>query len=650
MAENAAFCRSAQLESFRTWSRVYDEQPNPMLSLEDRILRNLLPDLTGLDVLDLGCGTGRWLVQVTKRNPQSLIGVDISPEMLSVARNKLGPRVRLICSDATHTPLPDNSVDVILASFLAAHIDNIGELAAEASRLLREGGHLFVSDLHPSTVHTLGWNRAFRQAEQTIPLRVTTWSLESLRAAFENKGLDIAATVEPVFGGPERHLLIRSGKAAVAASAAGRPAIILLHVRRRRPQSINRPWNSGRITSIIGAGVALTAADLVHSSLEFEHSRICGLGTSSNDSPAAKAQVDSTGYTLLPGLINSHDHLDFGLFPRLGNGPYANFTDWFEDIHRNKSDSIEQYRAVPKQTRIWWGALRNLLSGVTTVCHHNPLSADMMAEDFPIRVLSQFGWAHSVALERSFAVRHQRTPHDQPFIIHAGEGTDDKSAAELHELERSGALDNRTVIIHGLASSPEFIRSMNRRGSALIWCPSSNSFLFGRTHTRHSLHSFDRVAIGSDSSLTSKGDLLDEIRFARRHVGVSPVRLYDQVTSDSAGILRLKNGSGHIRIGGPADLIAIRNSDLCPSDALVQMSFRDVHLVLKGARVQLVSPELMERIPGHLLTGLRPIEVDGIVRWVRAPIGRMFSEAVTFLGCDVRLSGRRVRHVCTDWL
>jgi hypothetical protein len=47
--------------AYRLWSRVYDAQPNPMVSVEERYLESLIPDLRGRTVLDVGCGSGRWL-------------------------------------------------------------------------------------------------------------------------------------------------------------------------------------------------------------------------------------------------------------------------------------------------------------------------------------------------------------------------------------------------------------------------------------------------------------------------------------------------------------------------------------------------------------------------------------------------------------
>ena len=73
-------------EVFDSWAEVYDTQPNPLLSLEQRVLGPGLAEVRGLDVLDAGCGTGRWLHQLVDRRPRSLIGVDISPAMLASCR------------------------------------------------------------------------------------------------------------------------------------------------------------------------------------------------------------------------------------------------------------------------------------------------------------------------------------------------------------------------------------------------------------------------------------------------------------------------------------------------------------------------------------------------------------------------------------
>jgi cytosine/adenosine deaminase-related metal-dependent hydrolase/ubiquinone/menaquinone biosynthesis C-methylase UbiE len=642
---------STNSEIYRLWSEVYDEQPNPLLSLEGRIVKSLLPEVAGRDVLDLGCGTGRWLVRLSQKSPATLRGVDVSAEMLERAALKLGRRAKLYEADCSTVPLPGDSADLVLASFLVSHLTDLRPFSRQLARILRPGGSAFISDIHPGTVQALGWSRSFRSHRGVVHLGTENWATSFLVSTFEQAGFEITTHVEARFGPPELELLRRSGRCSVTEAAQNHPAIYVLQLRKKRERTpLFGAVRSARVDALIGGNVALTADDKVPAHLGLEH-RVELITISPKTSQSVSPNtIDVAGYTLLPGLINSHDHLEFALFPRLGRGNYNSFTEWYEDIHRTERETIALHRSIPKSTRLWWGALRNLLGGVTTVCHHNPLTGDMMSEDFPVRVVRHLGWAHSVALDKTFATRHHRTPHDRPFIIHVGEGTDDASRKEFTDINDAGVLDHRTVIVHGLACGPEAARQINRQNASLIWCPSSNVFLFGRTHHSEALRGFNNVALGSDSPLTGTGDLLDEIRFAGTQTAISADELYRLTTTDAGRILRLQSGAGQIRVGATADIIAVRGSDSTPARTLASLSYRDVHLVLRAGRIQLASPELMNRIPEHLSRGLRPLEIDGLIRWVRAPLGRMFRDVAPALGCEVFLNGRRVRNVVTDWL
>src|ERR1700730_100367 len=96
-------------EGYRLWANTYDDEPNPMLSLEQRILAPLLPPLVDLDVVDLGCGTGRWLKALQEAGARSLLGLDSSEEMLGFAASKLAGAANLVCADCGSASLEGNS-------------------------------------------------------------------------------------------------------------------------------------------------------------------------------------------------------------------------------------------------------------------------------------------------------------------------------------------------------------------------------------------------------------------------------------------------------------------------------------------------------------------------------------------------------------
>jgi cytosine/adenosine deaminase-related metal-dependent hydrolase len=353
--------------------------------------------------------------------------------------------------------------------------------------------------------------------------------------------------------------------------------------------------------------------------------------------------ISLDGYLLLPGLINAHDHLGFALFPRLGQPPYCNYIEWGEDIHQRYSDAIATHKEIPKETRLWWGGLRNLLCGVTTVSHHDPLWPALGRPDFPVKVVHSNGWAHSPSLGGDLLSARRATPAGGAFVMHACEGTDAIAREELWFLDRLGLLDAATVLVHGLAIDERGAALMRERNVSLIACPSSNHFLFGRLPNL-SLLNGGQVVLGSDSPLTAAGDLLDEIRFALRHCGITPESAYCMVTDASALVLRIGKGAGRIAPQASADLVAVRDTGEDPASLLARLSHEQVELVMIDGRVQLASKEILGRLPAPFREGLEPLWMEGSVRWLRAPISKLLREAEEVLGRSrVRLGGKRVQ-------
>lgn len=373
-------------------------------------------------------------------------------------------------------------------------------------------------------------------------------------------------------------------------------------------------------------------------------SRIMGCSSLSLATQSGSIEIDLSGFLVMPGLINAHDHLEFALFPRLADSPYRNYIDWGEDIHEKFPDVIAKYRAVPKDLRVWWGGIRNLLCGVTTVSHHNPLWPELRRTDFPVRVLQKYGWAHSLALGGDLRAARAATPEGRPFIVHACEGVDELAREELWGLERSGLLDASAVIVHGLAIDAAGVELMRERGVSLIVCPSSNNFLFGVLPDMALLGGLENVCLGNDSPLTAEGDLLDEIRFALRSCGIDPRTVYRMVTEAPAAILQLEDGEGAIKVAGVGDLIAIRDTGHDAADRLRTLSMTDVEFVMIEGHVQLASEMILERLPSRARQGLEPLCIDGTIRWLRAPVKELLRKTEEALGAsEVQLGSRRVR-------
>lgn len=381
---------------------------------------------------------------------------------------------------------------------------------------------------------------------------------------------------------------------------------------------------------IANARVARSAIASVRTSLRVHHRRLFF----TKDRGGA---IDLSGYLLLPGLINAHDHLEFNLFPRLGHRIYTNATDWADDIYQPERSPVREHLSLPKNDRLLWGGLRNLLSGVTTVAHHNP--DDHLFDDaFPLRVVRRCGWAHSLAFSPDLAARYAATPPNRPFIIHAAEGTDDRARAEIAELNRLGVLTDRTVLVHALGIDQAGRDLIEQRGSSIVWCPSSNLRTYGRTLSADLLRS-TALAFGTDSAISSAGDMLDELRIASQ-CGASMELLYSMVTDRAARILRLGPSAGKLKHGGAADFIAVPDRGQTPAAALFDLV---PELVVVGGAVRLISPALRHRFGNRLTGRLHSIALEGRGAWhTPFDIPRLLRDAQAVLGPDIRLAGKRV--------
>ncbi len=621
-------------EGFRRWAEVYDDVPNPLLALEERMLVAKLPEMDGRCVVDVGCGTGRWLERLALRGAKRLLGIDSSAEMLRRAQQKLRGSSILIRSTCTAIPLADGCADVILCSFTIGYADSLDDVARELERICRPGGDIYISEFHPDT-HARGWRRRFRHRGDQVEITNVAHSIGELSHAFRRHSFDSLEIEEPCFGEPEREYFVRAGKPEMFDQSASAPAIFLAHFRRRRTK---RTFAMTRRTGLqlACARVAVDANTATEHPLNICDGRIV---SASAGFEAGFEPVDLSGYLLLPGLINAHDHLEFNLFPRLGEGPYGNFLDWATDIHCKYAQLIASHRAVDKTTRMYWGAIKNLLAGVTTVAHHNPYEPETFGNNFPVRVVRRFGWAHSVPLQTDIGAAYANTPADAPFLIHVAEGTDQASAEEFGALNRQGFVGPRTVLVHAVGLTAGQREELRVLGAAVVWCPSSNLFTLGKTLSAADVSTLGRVALGTDSALTGDGDLRDEMRLARK-LGVSAARLYAMVTTSAADVLRLSDGEGTVGADGIADVIAMRDDGRPPAEALCA-SDHAIELVISGGVVRMISPELAARWSAPL-TDMEEICVGGVRRLVKAPVAHLL-RSVQHLG-NVHVAHKQVTH------
>jgi SAM-dependent methyltransferase len=114
-----------------------------MWSVPEAELR-LLGDVSGKDVIELGCGTAYFSAWLARRGAHC-VGVDVTPAQLETARRcqgEFGLEFPLLLANAEDVPLPDASFDLVISEYGASIWCIPERWIAEAARLLRPGGEL----------------------------------------------------------------------------------------------------------------------------------------------------------------------------------------------------------------------------------------------------------------------------------------------------------------------------------------------------------------------------------------------------------------------------------------------------------------------------------------------------------------------------
>jgi len=190
---------------YAAWAGTYDVLPNPLIAVEEPAVRRLLADVPPGRALDAACGTGRHAAFLATHGHR-VAGVDTSPDMLAHARRRV-PAATLAVGSLVALPISSAGIDVAVCALALMHLPNLRPAIAELARVLRPGGRLVLSDLHPTTL-TLGGGALFQGADGAFG-RVSGWvhRHEDYVAAFTATGLQIRACVEPTWGEAELPLL-----------------------------------------------------------------------------------------------------------------------------------------------------------------------------------------------------------------------------------------------------------------------------------------------------------------------------------------------------------------------------------------------------------------------------------------------------------
>ncbi|HEY4935102.1 MAG TPA: amidohydrolase family protein, partial [Puia sp.] len=314
-----------------------------------------------------------------------------------------------------------------------------------------------------------------------------------------------------------------------------------------------------------------------------------GAGNISND--ADPIQIQFTSATVFPGLINSHDHLDYNCFPILGQRKFINYTEWGKYIHKTYKDYIDAILKIPQNLRTDWGMYKNLLAGITTVVHHGSY---LKIENPLINIYQEPQNLHSVKFEKNWKWKlNNPLLKNKDCVIHAGEGSDKQSSDEIDQLLKFNFLKRNLVGVHGVAMNT--VQAKKFKG--LIWCPESNRVLLNKHAHIAALKAHIPMVFGTDSTLTGNWNIWHHLRLARSLHQVTDTELFGMITSSPANLWDLNKGE--LKADKDADLIVVKKkggiqtwNDVFktnPEDILLILHKGKIRMFDKAMHSQLIS-------------------------------------------------------------
>ena len=219
-------------DAYDQWSSAYDSQPdNLMLALDEQVTTDLLEgiSLQSKIIADIGCGTGRHWEKMRKRNPERIMGYDVSAGMLMILKQKYPEAETFLLTD-NHLPgLGNESCDLVISTLTIAHIRDLAEALKEWHRVLKPGGSMVITDYHPAAL-SKGAKRTFSHHDQTITIRNYIHPVDKVKEIARQLQLSPLRFIERKIDDAVKHYYEKQQAVALYEKFYGTPIIYGIHL------------------------------------------------------------------------------------------------------------------------------------------------------------------------------------------------------------------------------------------------------------------------------------------------------------------------------------------------------------------------------------------------------------------------------------
>jgi hypothetical protein len=256
-----------------------------------------------------------------------------------------------------------------------------------------------------------------------------------------------------------------------------------------------------------------------------ENGRISAVGVSESNIPGNATKIKWDGY-IFPGLIDTHNHIDWNSVPQWTIEPWLNRYEWQRDSnYKNavgaKHDSVKPILDDSRK----YGEIRALLGGTTLIeGSYTGQLPDLLVKNLDARykALNYVPKLAEIKDEdrQKFlnALKNKSAPDGlQRLFFHIGEGNpkDAEARKEFSQLIEKGFGQKSVVVIHGLALSSSDFSRMRKRKMYLVWSPVSNWNLYRAvTNVPAAMKAGLVISLAPDWTISGSDNVLEEMKFA----------------------------------------------------------------------------------------------------------------------------------------